>query len=276
MHLLVWIAYSLNPNIDKPQKSVEQLLVKITPMLETITKSIIKPGTSDNISENMSSVSKGEKNISPHFRAVNKNLLDGLKGNSCRKNGQQDTTIKLRELLGYGIESGVLGEPEFALLERIIDKYLDSEILNRPRQSQWDGSSFSTKLLNILNYELIEYEFTEIVYFLIIKKLPTHKETEENKNKYQSFLDSILEAKPKVEARVEEEVEFANEPRFLQSSKDKKKKKLVEKRGEMERWRSEEVERQKRVEREELERQLMSCEDKDIQDEEFEEEESDL
>lgn len=40
-------------------------------MLETISKSI-KPGTNDNISENMSSVSKGEKNIPAHFRAVNK------------------------------------------------------------------------------------------------------------------------------------------------------------------------------------------------------------
>ena len=50
VHLLVWIAYSLNPNIEKPQKSVENLLIKIAPMLENITKSIVKPGTSDNIS----------------------------------------------------------------------------------------------------------------------------------------------------------------------------------------------------------------------------------
>lgn len=43
-------------------------------MLETISKSI-KSGTSDNLSENMSSVSKGEKNISPFFRGVNKEAL---------------------------------------------------------------------------------------------------------------------------------------------------------------------------------------------------------
>ena len=46
-------------------------------MLENITKSI-KPGTSDNISENMSSVSKGEKSISPHFKTVNKQVMDTL------------------------------------------------------------------------------------------------------------------------------------------------------------------------------------------------------
>lgn len=68
------MAYSLNPGIEKPQKSVEQLLSVISPILETLSKSV-KTGTSDNISENMSSVSKGEKNISFHFKTVNFALL---------------------------------------------------------------------------------------------------------------------------------------------------------------------------------------------------------
>ena len=51
--------------------------------------------------------------------------------------------------------------------------------------------------MNIINYELVEYEFIEIIYFLIIKKLPSHKETEENKKKYQEFLDTMAEAVPK-------------------------------------------------------------------------------
>lgn len=59
---------------------MEQLLAKISPMLETMSKSI-KSGTSDNISENMSSVSKGEKSISQHFKTVNKELLEKLQVN---------------------------------------------------------------------------------------------------------------------------------------------------------------------------------------------------
>ncbi len=46
----------------------------ISPMLETISKTV-KTGTSDNISENMSSVSKGEKNISFHFKKTNLALM---------------------------------------------------------------------------------------------------------------------------------------------------------------------------------------------------------
>ena len=72
--MLVWMAYNANPSIEKPQKCVEDLLLKISPILETISKSV-KTGTSDNISENLSSVSKGEKNISLHFKNVNLALL---------------------------------------------------------------------------------------------------------------------------------------------------------------------------------------------------------
>ena len=102
-------------------------------MLENITKSI-KPGTSDNISENMSSVSKGEKSISPHFKTVNKQVMDTLVSNTERRIGEKDITLRMRELIGYGRESGVFGEAEMALLERIIDKYLDSDVLSRGRQ----------------------------------------------------------------------------------------------------------------------------------------------
>lgn len=42
----------------------------------------------------------------------------------------------------------------------------------------------------------------------------------------------------------------------------------------MEKEKHAEMERMKRVEREETERKLMACEDKDIKDEDFEEEES--
>lgn len=94
-------------------------------MLQTITKSI-KSGTSDNISENMSSVSKGQKNISPHFRNVNKELFQNIakgvaegKGEKGRI-GEVDVTVRVREYVWLGRQSGVFGEQEFALLERIV------------------------------------------------------------------------------------------------------------------------------------------------------------
>ena len=100
----------------------------------------------------MSSVSKGEKNISPHIKSVNQKVLDVLIEKCERKIGERDQTIKIRELLGYGMESGVIAEAELAILEKILDKYLDSEVLNRPRAEDWENSSLSTKLLNVLNY----------------------------------------------------------------------------------------------------------------------------
>ena len=64
----------------------------------------------------MSSVSKGEKNISPHIKNVNQKLLDTFVEKFERKIGEKDQTIKIRELLGYGIESGVIAEAEFVIL----------------------------------------------------------------------------------------------------------------------------------------------------------------
>ena len=73
--------------------------------------------------------------------------------------------------------------------------------------------------MNILNYELLEYEFVEIIYFLIIKKLPSHKETEENKRKYQEYLDTIVEAMPKKAEAAQKEKEYRDETRYLKSRK---------------------------------------------------------
>lgn len=49
-------------------------------------------------------------------------------------------------------------------------------------------------MLNVLNYELIEYEFIEIIYILFIKKLPSTKETDENKKKYTEALQDLFAA----------------------------------------------------------------------------------
>lgn len=49
MHLLVWMAHHLDPNFEKPQKSIEKLIAKITPFLESISK-VIKASGSENMS----------------------------------------------------------------------------------------------------------------------------------------------------------------------------------------------------------------------------------
>ena len=44
---------------------------------------------------------------------------------------QKDNTLRTRELLGLGKLNGCIGEAEWALLEKIIEKYFDSEIINK-------------------------------------------------------------------------------------------------------------------------------------------------
>jgi hypothetical protein len=51
------MGYNLEPNIDKPQQSIEKLVNKISPFLETISKASKTTG-SENMSDNKSSVSK--------------------------------------------------------------------------------------------------------------------------------------------------------------------------------------------------------------------------
>lgn len=87
--------------------------------------------------------------------------------------------------MGFGKLNAIIDEPEYQLLEKIVEKYFDSEILNRTGSSNWEHSKIPSKILNIMNYELVEFEFVEIIYILFIKKLASHKETEENKKKYE-------------------------------------------------------------------------------------------
>ena len=71
----------MDPVVDKPQKSVEKIVAKISPFLENISK-MTKTGMniSEAISENKSSISKTEKNISPFFRSINIELMEALTG----------------------------------------------------------------------------------------------------------------------------------------------------------------------------------------------------
>lgn len=42
-----------------------------------------------------------------------------------------------------------------------------------------------------MNYELIDYEFSEIMYVILVKKIGSHKETEENKIKYKELIGQL-------------------------------------------------------------------------------------
>lgn len=152
------MATCLEPHPDKPQKSVEKLINKITPFLETISKAS-KATTADTVSENRSSVSKAEKNISPFFRTVNTDLLNKLQKDSSPGIAKHDITLTIRELIGIGRVDKVFGEAEYILLEKVLEKYFDNDVLTRERNHNWEGSSIPHKVLNVLNYELIEFEF---------------------------------------------------------------------------------------------------------------------
>jgi ElaB/YqjD/DUF883 family membrane-anchored ribosome-binding protein len=131
VHLLVWMAHHLDPNFEKPQKSIEKLINKITPFLDSLNK-VIKVSASDNVSENKSSISKTEKNLSSFYKTLNADIFKTLvKDNPRKMLNQKDLTIRLRELIGLGRLNNCIGEAELLLLEKILEKYFDSEILNR-------------------------------------------------------------------------------------------------------------------------------------------------
>ena len=84
------------------------------------------------MSENKSSISKTEKNLSPFYKNLNSDIFKNLvKNNEQKMLNQKDNTLRMRELLGLGKLNGCIGEAEWALLEKIIEKYFDSEIINK-------------------------------------------------------------------------------------------------------------------------------------------------
>lgn len=84
------------------------------------------------MSENKSSISKTEKNLSPFYKNLNSDIFKNLvKNNEQKMLNQKDNTLRMRELLGLGKLNGCIGESEWALLEKVIEKYFDSEIINK-------------------------------------------------------------------------------------------------------------------------------------------------
>lgn len=84
-----------------------------------------------------------------------------------------------------------------------------------------------------MNYELIEYEFSELIYIIFVKKIGSHKETEDNKRKYKEFADQLAAIQPSIEKHKSKVKDYSNERRVFVSKKDEQKRKLVEKRKEM-------------------------------------------
>jgi hypothetical protein len=92
-------------------------------------------------------------------------------------------------------------------------------VLNREKSDVFGSSRVPLKVLNVLNYELIEYEFIEIIYILFIKKLPSTKETDENKKKYQETLEELFSVSRIHNKHVAEQQEFKDETRYIHSVK---------------------------------------------------------
>jgi hypothetical protein len=67
------------------------------------------------MSENKSSISKAEKNLTPFYRNANTEVFKALLSPAALSS-RRDETIRLRELLGYGLVNGCLGEAEWGLL----------------------------------------------------------------------------------------------------------------------------------------------------------------
>jgi hypothetical protein len=132
--------------------------------------------------------------LTPFYRNANTEAFKALLSPSRHSASHRDETIRVRELLGYGLINGCLGEAEWGLLEKILEKYFDNDVLNRDKSELLGSSRVPLKVLNVLNYELIEYEFIEIIYILFIKKLPSTKENDENKKKYQETLNDLFSA----------------------------------------------------------------------------------
>ena len=268
MHLLVWMAHHLEPTYDRPQKSIEKLMAKITPFLESISKTIKLAGN-ENQSENKSSISKAEKNLTPFYRNTNTDVFRALLADRQHKRASRDETIRIRRLLGLGLANGCIGEAEWALLEKILEKYFDNEVLARERSELFANSRIPAKILNVLNYELIEYEFIEVVYILFIKKLASTKENDENKKKYLETLEDLFASSRLQQQRAAEEQAFAQETRYVHSAKSLRRRELEGRRRVMEERKAKAEAAAREQEQEGREREWMQREDLDIKDVEF-------
>lgn len=276
MHLLVWMAHHLEPNFERPQKAIEKLMAKIAPFLESISKTI-KPAGNENMSENKSSISKAEKSLTPFYRSANTDVFKALlAAPQASKHAHRDETVRMRRLLGLGLVNGCIGEAEWALLEKILEKYFDNDVLARERSELFANSRLPAKILNVLNYELIEYEFIEVVYILFIKKLASTKENDENKKKYQETLEDLFASSRTHQHRANEEREFRQETRYIHSAKQLKRQELEGRRRVMEERKAKAEAAAREREQEQRELEWMQREDLDIKDVEFEEEASDF
>lgn len=41
------------------------------------------------------------------------------------------------------------------MLEKILEKYFDNDVLSREKNENWSNSAIPSKILNLINYELI-------------------------------------------------------------------------------------------------------------------------
>lgn len=181
MQILVCVAINLDPNSQsEPQRSVDRFLAKAGPALDLLSRGDKK---STEQSENMSSVSRTEKSTPAYAKTFNQKLWKAISQCVVTEGplSTTDTTITLKRFLQYLKVSGIFQDADCGLIEKLLEKHFETEYLNT---ATGGSEHFTSKLLLLSDYELIEFEFVELLFYYLIKKLPSTKDTEDNRSRY--------------------------------------------------------------------------------------------
>lgn len=85
----------------------------------------------------------------------------------------EDRTIKFYDVIQLFREANIMNDTtDPAMLERFLDKNMDAEYLS---SNSFLETKLNPKFSLVANYELIEFEFTELVFYYLLKKLPSTK-----------------------------------------------------------------------------------------------------
>jgi hypothetical protein len=76
------------------------------------------------------------------------------------------------------------------------------------------------------DYELIEFEFVDFLFYYLVKKLPSTKDTEDNRNKYEQLIKKIETAAKVVAHNEANRLKVNDAIRLNHSNKTLEKKKL--------------------------------------------------
>ena len=130
VHVLVIISFLLDNSLA-PHKSVQKCLERVGPLLDSTMK-LERKNTGESKSENISTVSKTEKNIPSYARSINVSLFNELTESTKHKfkRSMEDRSLRFMTLVQIFKEAQLFNDTtDPAMLERFLDKNLDPEFL---------------------------------------------------------------------------------------------------------------------------------------------------